>query len=35
MILLGLFIEDIQMYSIRHPNVRMSEFIENTIALDF
>lgn len=35
MILFGLFIEDIQMYSIRHPEVSISKFIESISQLDF
>jgi hypothetical protein len=34
MILLGLFIEDIQMFSIRHPEVKLSEFLEAILNLD-
>lgn len=35
MILLGLFIEDIQMYAIRHPEMNVSEYLEIVINLDF
>lgn len=33
--LLGLFIEDIQMYSLRHQDLKISDFIEKIIKLDF
>lgn len=35
MMLLGLFIEDIQMFTIRHPDVKMSEYLEKIINMDF
>jgi hypothetical protein len=35
MILIGLFIEDIQMYTLRHPQVNLSEYLEKIINLDF
>jgi hypothetical protein len=35
MILLGLFVEDFQMYTIRHPEVNLRELLEKVINLDF
>lgn len=35
MILLGLFVEDIQMYAIRHPNVNFHQLLSQLLTLPF